>query len=71
VGCVRHPECWWGCREVTRHSDWPEDLAWRCVSLQRGRTGRTLGSWGCQTWRQTATRRPCTITSWAGSTIGA
>ena len=74
VGCVWHPECWWGCPRETRHSGWPEGLAWRLLSLQRDlsrphRPRRELGF--CHTWRQTASNRPCTTTSSAGSTIGA
>ena len=41
VGCVRRPECWWGCLSVTRHSGRPEGLAWRLLSLQRGRSGES------------------------------
>ena len=41
VGCVRHPECWWGYPKETRHSGRPEGLARRLLSLQRHWSGRS------------------------------
>jgi len=45
VGCVRHPECWWGCPKETRHSGRPEGLARHLLSLQRDR-GRAVPTGG-------------------------
>jgi hypothetical protein len=58
VGCVRHPECWWGSPQATRHSGRPEGLTWRLLSIQRDQSGPSHWWGGRQTWRQTATRRP-------------
>jgi hypothetical protein len=74
VGCERLRECWWGNPRETRISGWPLGLARRMLSLQRDLSlpHRPRWEWGfCHTWRHTASKRPCTTTSSAGSTIGA
>jgi hypothetical protein len=70
VGSVWQPLRWWGDPRETLAAAGPKALlnALRAYTATRRLLASALRP--CHTWRQTATSRPCTSTSSAGSRIG-